>query len=108
MEDDCVGLGSLSDLEENDVNKNFILSSDSESEMDIEHKNISQKRMRVSSVVCVLRSLVIAVSQSSRGSLMVKALGYKPEGRGFETQWDEILNLPNHSGHTRLWSLLSL
>jgi hypothetical protein len=54
MEDDCVGLGSLSDLEENDVNKNFIISSDSESEMDIEHKNISKKRMRVSklSYVC--------------------------------------------------------
>jgi hypothetical protein len=48
MEDDCVGLGSLSDSEESGVNKNFILSSDSESEMDIEHKNISKKRMRVS------------------------------------------------------------
>jgi hypothetical protein len=23
------------------------------------------------------------------GSIEVKALGYKPEGRGFETQWDE-------------------
>lgn len=48
MEDDCVGLGSLSDSEENGVNKNFIQSSDSESEMDIEHKNISKKRMRAS------------------------------------------------------------
>lgn len=48
MEDDYVGLGSLSDSEENGVNKNLILSSDSESEMDTEHKNISKKRMRVS------------------------------------------------------------
>jgi hypothetical protein len=24
-----------------------------------------------------------------------KELGYKPEGRGFETRWGEILNLPN-------------
>jgi hypothetical protein len=29
-----------------------------------------------------------------RGSLVVKALGcYKPEDRGFETRWGEILNL---------------
>jgi hypothetical protein len=39
---------------------------------------------------------------------MVKALGYKPEGRGFETRWGEILNLPNPSGSTRPWGLLSL
>jgi hypothetical protein len=25
----------------------------------------------------------------ARGSLMVKALGYKPEGRWFETRWGE-------------------
>jgi hypothetical protein len=56
MEDDSVGMGSLSDSDENGVNKNFILSSDSESEMDIEHKNISKKRMRVSrlSNVCYI------------------------------------------------------
>jgi hypothetical protein len=41
-------------------------------------------------------------------STILKALGYKPECRGFETQWDDILNLPNPSGRTRLWSLLSL
>jgi hypothetical protein len=39
---------------------------------------------------------------------MVKALGYKPEGRWFETRWGEILNLPNPSGRTRFWGLLSL
>jgi hypothetical protein len=33
-------------------------------------------------------------------SLVVKALGYKPEGRGFEYRWGEILNLPNPSGRT--------
>jgi hypothetical protein len=44
----------------------------------------------------------------ARGSVVVKALGYKPVGRGFETWWGEILNLPNLSGRTRPWGLLSL
>jgi hypothetical protein len=44
----------------------------------------------------------------ARGSLLVKVLGYKPEGCGFKTRWGEILNLPNPSGHTRLWGLLNL
>jgi hypothetical protein len=43
-----------------------------------------------------------------RRSLVVKALGYKPEGCGLETQWGEILNLPNPSGRTRPWGLLNL
>jgi hypothetical protein len=30
--------------------------------------------------------------------LFLLFLGYKPEGRGFETRWGEILNLPNPSG----------
>jgi hypothetical protein len=42
------------------------------------------------------------------GSLVVKALGYKPEDRGFKARWDEILNSPNPSGRTRPWGLLSL
>jgi hypothetical protein len=46
-------------------------------------------------------------SFEARGSLVVKALGYKQEGRGFESQC-EILNLPNPSGRTRPWGLLSL
>jgi hypothetical protein len=29
---------------------------------------------------------------------MVKALCYKPEGRGFDTRWGKFLNLPNPSG----------
>jgi hypothetical protein len=44
----------------------------------------------------------------SRGSLVVKALDYKPEGRGFEARGGEILNSCNPSGRTRPWGLLSL
>jgi hypothetical protein len=44
----------------------------------------------------------------ARGSTVVKALGYKPEGREFQTRWSEILNLPKPSGRTRPWGLLSL
>jgi hypothetical protein len=43
----------------------------------------------------------------TRGSVVVKALCYKPEGRGFDTRC-EFLNLPNLSGRTRPWGLLSL
>jgi hypothetical protein len=42
------------------------------------------------------------------GSVVVKALCYKPEGRGFDSRWGEFLNLPNLSGRTRPWGLLSL
>jgi hypothetical protein len=45
---------------------------------------------------------VMIVKASERES------GYKPEGRGFETRWGEILNLPNPSGSTRPWGLLGL
>jgi hypothetical protein len=48
------------------------------------------------------------MTHGAHGSVVVKELGYKPEGHGFETQWDEILNLLNPSGHTRAWSPLSL
>jgi hypothetical protein len=44
----------------------------------------------------------------ARGSVVVKALCYKPEGRGFDTRWGEFSNLPNHSGRTKPWGLLSL
>jgi hypothetical protein len=43
-----------------------------------------------------------------RGSVAIKALCYKPEGRGFDTRRREFLNLPNPSGRTRPWGLLSL
>jgi hypothetical protein len=52
--------------------------------------------------------LFLVISSRARGNLVVKALGYKPESRGFETQGGEILNLPDPSGHTRPWGLLSL
>jgi hypothetical protein len=42
------------------------------------------------------------------GILVVKALGYKAEGREFETRWGEILNLSNPSGRTTPWGSLSL
>jgi hypothetical protein len=48
------------------------------------------------------------------GTLKVRVLtrnfpvAYKPEDRGFESRSSEILNLPNPSGGTRPWGLLSL
>jgi hypothetical protein len=45
----------------------------------------------------------------SRPGLVVKALGYKPEGRGYDsTCWGGIFNLRNPSGRTRSWGLLNL
>jgi hypothetical protein len=40
-------------------------------------------------------------------SLVVKALDYKLEGRGYETWGGEILKLPNSSGRTRRWVSLN-
>jgi hypothetical protein len=49
------------------------------------------------------------ITFGASGSLVVKALCYKPEGREFHTRWgDFFLNLPNPSGRTRPWGLLSL
>jgi hypothetical protein len=45
---------------------------------------------------------------SGSGGVVVKALCYKLEGRGFETRWGEFLNLPNPSCPIRPWDLLSL
>jgi hypothetical protein len=53
----------------------------------------------ISNILCILGAC---------GSVVVKALGYRLEGRGLETRLGEILNLPNLSGHTRPWGLLSL
>jgi hypothetical protein len=44
----------------------------------------------------------------SSGNVVVKALGYKLEGRGFNTRWGEFLNLLNSSGRTNPWGSLSL
>jgi hypothetical protein len=44
-----------------------------------------------------------------RGSIVVKALCHKPEGRGFENLLDNfIFNLPNLSSHTKPLGSLSL
>jgi hypothetical protein len=43
----------------------------------------------------------------ARGRVVVKALCYKPEGRGFNIRGDLFLNLPNPSGRTKPWGLLS-
>jgi hypothetical protein len=51
---------------------------------------------------------ILIYTLGARVSVVVKALCYKPEGRGFDTQWGEFLNLPNPSGRTRPWGLLSL
>jgi hypothetical protein len=41
---------------------------------------------------------------STRSSVVVKALCYKPKGRGFDTRGgDFFLNLPNPSGRARPW-----
>jgi hypothetical protein len=60
------------------------------------------------SVFATIVLLVFHITTTARGSLVVKALGYKLEGRGFETRLSEILNLPNLSGRTRPWGLLGL
>jgi hypothetical protein len=52
--------------------------------------------------------LVLYKALGARGRLVVKALGYKSEGRGFETWWGDILNLLNPSGRANPWGLLSL
>jgi hypothetical protein len=46
--------------------------------------------------------------KDKRGNVVVKTLCYKPEDRGFDTQWGECLNLPNPFCRTRPWGLLSL
>jgi hypothetical protein len=48
------------------------------------------------------------MTRGACGSVVVKALCYKPEGRGFDIRWGEFFNLPNPSGRTRPWGLLSL
>jgi hypothetical protein len=44
----------------------------------------------------------------TRDNVEVKALRYKPEGRGFETRWGEFFHLCNPSDRTRPWGLLKL
>jgi hypothetical protein len=53
-------------------------------------------------------NVLYSTVSGARGSVVVKALCYKLEGRGFDSRWGEFLNLPNPSGRTRPWGLLSL
>jgi hypothetical protein len=46
--------------------------------------------------------------KGARGSVVVKALCYKPEVSGLDSRWGEFLNFPNPSGRTRPWDLLCL
>jgi hypothetical protein len=57
-------------------------------------------------VLCAVNAFCIYTYK--RESVVVNALCYKPEVRGFETQWRKFINLPNPSGRTRPWGLLSL
>jgi hypothetical protein len=68
------------------------------------------KSFQVSVAASHFEKSVTATAQDwgARGSVVVKALCYKLEGRGFDTRWGEFLNLPNPSGRTRPWGLLSL
>jgi hypothetical protein len=61
------------------------------------------------SIACYRDSFTLLFfTLGARGSVVVKALSYKPEGRGFDSRLGKFLNLPNLSGRTRPWDLLSL
>jgi hypothetical protein len=49
---------------------------------------------------------MVCTIKGAHGSVVVKALCYKLEGRGFDFRWGEFLNLPNPSGRTRPWGSL--
>jgi hypothetical protein len=58
--------------------------------------------------VSILEYNDVSFHNGARCSVVVKALCYKPEGRGFDFRLGEFLNLPNPSGSTRPWGLLIL
>jgi hypothetical protein len=60
------------------------------------------------SLKLLLLVIIFILLPCERGSVVVKALCYKPEGREFETWWGEFLNLPNPSTCSRHWGLPSL
>jgi hypothetical protein len=53
-------------------------------------------------IIVTIIIIIIIISSSSSSS------SYKHQGRGFDSRWGEFLNLPNPSGRTRPWGLLSL
>jgi hypothetical protein len=66
--------------------------------------NISFKWRQVMLLTHSKRStnfLLVSFLYGARGTVVVKALCYKPEGRGVDTLCCDFLNLPSLSGHTR-------
>jgi hypothetical protein len=47
--------------------------------------------------------VIIIYNFGAGGSVVVKALSYKPEDRGFDTLWGEFLNVTNPSDRNRPW-----
>jgi hypothetical protein len=62
----------------------------------------------LTAVIVEIYTGVYCYTFGARGSVVVKALYYKPDDRGFQTRWGVLLDLPNPSGSTRPWDLLSL
>jgi hypothetical protein len=52
--------------------------------------------------------LNVYIQLVARVNIVLKTLGYKPEGRRFDARWGDILNLPNISGRSSLLNLLRL
>jgi hypothetical protein len=73
---------------------------------------LSDERTGLYFVSISLESVIMYIrylhKMEARGSVVVKALCYKPEGRGFDTRWGEFLNLLNPFVRTRPWGLLNL
>jgi membrane-associated PAP2 superfamily phosphatase len=59
-------------------------------------------------VLSVCRTCLLILLYIQRGNVVIKALCYNPEGRGFDTRRGEFLNLSNPSDRSRPWGLLSL
>jgi hypothetical protein len=66
------------------------------------------KKIAISIFPQVMPLILIRRLNDECSSIVVKALGYKPEGRGLETRRGEILNLRNPSGRSRPWGLPTL
>jgi hypothetical protein len=61
-----------------------------------------------SSTLYIVLNIPWTFIAETHGSVVVNELCYKPEGRGFDTDGVIFLNLPNPSGSTRPWGILSL
>jgi hypothetical protein len=72
-------------------------------------KNTINKQSYCNATIFLVTTVYFSSCSHIRGSIVLEAQCFKPEGRGFETWWGEwIFNLPNHSGRTRPCRLLSL